>query len=92
MFGRANDGVSALHVRSFAPIQGIPEDPVCGSGNASVAALLIHSDLIKLYGSQYFARQGMQVGRDGQVAVRVVGDSIQIGGYAVTCVDGSLRT
>lgn len=92
VFGRANDGVSALHVRSFAPIQGIPEDPVCGSGNASVAAFLIHSDLIKLYGSQYFARQGMQVGRDGQVAVRVVGESIEIGGYAVTCVDGSLRT
>jgi PhzF family phenazine biosynthesis protein len=92
VFGRANDGVFALHVRSFAPIQGIPEDPVCGSGNASVAAFLIHSDLIKLYGSQYFARQGMQVGRDGQVAVRVIGDSIQIGGYAVTCVDGSLRT
>jgi predicted PhzF superfamily epimerase YddE/YHI9 len=33
----------------------------------------------------------MQVGRDGLVAVSAVGDSIKIGGYAVTCVDGTLR-
>jgi PhzF family phenazine biosynthesis protein len=25
-------------VRSFAPVDGVPEDPVCGSGNGSVAA------------------------------------------------------
>jgi predicted PhzF superfamily epimerase YddE/YHI9 len=43
------------------------------------------------FGSRYIARQGMEVGRDGQVAVHVDGKSIQIGGYAVTCVDGSLR-
>ncbi len=91
VFGRANDGISLLHVRSFAPLQGVPEDPVCGSGNASVAAFLIHRGEIKADGASYTARQGMQVGRDGQVSVRVVGESIEIGGYAVTCVDGSLR-
>jgi PhzF family phenazine biosynthesis protein len=91
VFGRAADGLSALHVRSFAPIQGIPEDPVCGSGNASVAAFLIHTGLTKLYGTQYTARQGMQVGRDGEVTVRIEGEAVRIGGYAVTCVDGSLR-
>src|SRR2546425_8506442 len=90
VFGRANDGISAVHVRSFAPLQGIPEDPVCGSGNASVAAFLIHSGGLKKYGPRYVARQGMQVGRNGQVVVRVVNESIEIGGYAVTCVDGSL--
>jgi PhzF family phenazine biosynthesis protein len=91
VFGRSNDGHSALHVRSFAPALGVPEDPVCGSGNASVAAFLIHSGLVEQYGTEYAARQGTQVGRDGQVAVRIDGKSIQIGGYAVTCVDGSLR-
>jgi PhzF family phenazine biosynthesis protein len=91
VFGRAADGISALHVRSFAPSQGIPEDPVCGSGNASVAAFLLHTGKLNDFGSKYVARQGMQVGRDGQVAVRVDGDRIWIGGYAVTCVDGSLR-
>jgi PhzF family phenazine biosynthesis protein len=91
VFGRSNDGHSTLHVRSFAPALGVPEDPVCGSGNASVAAFLMHWGLVEQYGAEYAARQGMQVGRDGQVAVRINGESILIGGYAVTCVDGSLR-
>lgn len=90
VFGRAHDGISALHVRSFAPGQGIPEDPVCGSGNASVAAYLAHTEKLQEVGFQYTARQGMQVGRDGQVAVRVSGGVIEIGGYAVTCIDGRL--
>ena len=92
VFGKAADGVSALHVRSFAPAQGIPEDPVCGSGNASVAAFLIQNGLLSEFGSTYTARQGMQVGRDGEIAVRIREGSIEIGGYAVTCVEGSLRT
>jgi PhzF family phenazine biosynthesis protein len=92
VFGRSHDGVSALHARSFAPAQGVPEDPVCGSGNASVAAFLLFTGLIKQYGSEYLARQGLQVGRDGRVTVRVYGDSIRIGGYAVTCIDGNIRT
>jgi len=91
VFGRSDDQASAVHVRSFAPAQGIPEDPVCGSGNASVAAFLKHYDLIKPYGTRYYGRQGMQVGRDGQVAVSVDGEKIKIGGYAVTCVEGTLR-
>jgi len=91
VFGRSDDQASAVHVRSFAPAQGVPEDPVCGSGNASVAAFLKHYDLIKQYGTRYYARQGIQVGRDGQVAVSVDGEKIKIGGYAVTCVEGTLR-
>jgi hypothetical protein len=39
----------------------------------------------------YVARQGMQLGRDGRVAVRIHQDAIQIGGHAVTCVDGTLE-
>ena len=91
VFGRSDDQASAVHVRSFAPAQGVPEDPVCGSGNASVAAFLKHYDLIKQYGTRYYARQGMQVGRDGQVVVSVDGEKIKIGGYAVTCVEETLR-
>ena len=91
LFAPAADPVSKIHVRSFAPAHGIPEDPVCGSGNASVAAFLLRTGMLSDIGSSYIARQGMQVGRDGQVAVRIDGESIQIGGYAVTCVDGSLR-
>ena len=91
VFGRTGNAAAPLHVRSFAPAHGIPEDPVCGSGNISVAAYLRETGLLEEFGSSYTARQGMQVGRDGRVQVRVSADAIQIGGEAVTCVDGKLR-
>jgi PhzF family phenazine biosynthesis protein len=91
VFGRTGDASLPVHVRSFAPAHGVPEDPVCGSGNVSVAAFLRETGLLKEFGPAYTARQGMQVGRDGRVAVRVTAGSIEIGGQAVTCVDGTLR-
>jgi predicted PhzF superfamily epimerase YddE/YHI9 len=33
----------------------------------------------------------MQLGRDGRVSVRVGSKQIEIGGHAVTCVEGTLR-
>jgi PhzF family phenazine biosynthesis protein len=91
VFGRTGRKEEPIHVRSFAPAHGIPEDPVCGSGNISVAAFLRETGLLTEFGSSYTARQGMQVGRDGRVAVRVTPDAIEIGGEAVTCVDGTIR-
>lgn len=91
VFGRSGSTDTPIHVRSFAPAHGIAEDPVCGSGNISVAAFLRETGLLKEFGPRYTARQGMQVGRDGRVAVRVSADAIEIGGEAVTCVDGTIR-
>ena len=91
VFAASADGESAIHVRSFAPAHGIPEDPVCGSGNISVAAYLRQTGGVKRFGERYISRQGMQVGRDGRVYVRIEEDAIFIGGQAVTCVDGNLR-
>jgi PhzF family phenazine biosynthesis protein len=87
VFAPSDDSVSNIHVRSFAPAQGVPEDPVCGSGNLSVAAYVKNR-----FGDHYVARQGMQLGRNGFVSVRVANDQAQIGGHAVTCVDGTLQT
>lgn len=91
VFGRTGKPDAPIHVRSFAPAHGIAEDPVCGSGNISVGAFLRETGLLQEFGTTYTARQGMQVGRDGRVAVRVTADAIEIGGEAVTCVDGTLR-
>lgn len=91
VFGRTGKPDAPIHVRSFAPAHGIAEDPVCGSGNISVAAYLRETGLLREFGPAYTARQGMQVGRDGRVEVRVSADAIRIGGDAVTCVDGTLR-
>jgi PhzF family phenazine biosynthesis protein len=91
VYGASNDGCSAVHVRSFAPAHGIPEDPVCGSGNISVAAYLEKTGQGQRFGARYVARQGMQLGRDGQVSIRFEAGKILLGGSAVTCVEGSLR-
>jgi PhzF family phenazine biosynthesis protein len=83
------DAAADLEVRSFAPSDGIPEDPVCGSGNGCVAALVRRDGL--LAGRGYVARQGRCLGRDGEVTVRFDAGAIWLGGHAVTCVEGSLR-
>jgi PhzF family phenazine biosynthesis protein len=86
----AASGKGEMHVRSFAPAHAIPEDPVCGTGNLSVAAYLRHTGQLERFGSRYLARQGMQMGRAGRVSVRMDGDGIRIGGPSVTCIDGRL--
>jgi len=93
-FGSSDDGVSAIHLRAFAPAHGIPEDPVCGSGNISVAAFAARTGWVERIGSRYRARQGMQLGRDGRIALRIAegGERIWLGGDAVTCVDGALQS
>jgi PhzF family phenazine biosynthesis protein len=80
-----------VEVRSFAPAGGVPEDPVCGSGNGCVAAL-VRRDKI-LTAASYRASQGRCMGRDGRVDVEFDDDgTIWLGGQAVTCVEGTLRT
>jgi hypothetical protein len=41
-----------------------------------VAALLVHTGLIGKFGTDYIARHGMQVGRNGYVAVSVDGHDV----------------
>ena len=86
----AVDEASEVHVRSFAPAEGILEDPVCGSGNAAVAAHIRDSGIIDTIGSTYTARQGAALGRNGKIQVRVDGDDVSIGGQAVTAIDGTI--
>lgn len=90
VFAASGEPGCAIHVRSFAPAHSIPEDPVCGSGNLSVAVFLRVTNQARRFGDTYLARQGMQLGRDGRVAVRL-GEPVEIGGHAVTCVEGTLR-
>jgi len=91
VFAESKDGESKMHVRTFAPLHGIAEDPVCGSCNISIAAYLKATNQIERFGYHYTARQGMQLGRDGRVSVRIDIDGIRVGGDAVTCVEGTLR-
>ena len=76
-------------VRSFAPGDGIPEDPVCGSGNGAVAAYRLWAGQVAS-GDSYCASQGRQLGRDGWIDIRFDGADIHVGGECVTCVKGSV--
>lgn len=91
VFGRYSQGDVAIEVRSFAPSCGVEEDPVCGSGNASVAAFQWQRGLLPPGGVAYVAAQGRRVGRDGRVKVQVGADGqVRVGGSCMTCVDGLL--
>lgn len=86
----AETGGGDIVVRTFAPSDGVAEDPVCGSGNAAVAAFRLRLGQIEA-DSSYTASQGRQVGRDGHVHVRIDGDAIHVGGECVTVIEGMFR-
>lgn len=85
----ARDG-ERLVVRSFAPADGIPEDPVCGSGNGAVAAYRLALGQVG-DGDAWIASQGRQIGRDGRISLRIDGADIHVGGACVTGIEGSVR-
>ncbi|MNL20395.1 Trans-2,3-dihydro-3-hydroxyanthranilate isomerase [compost metagenome] len=92
VFGPHDKGsLTAIEVRAFAPSIGVNEDPVCGSGNGSVAAFIRDAGQIQTFGNRFLSAQGAAVGRAGNIAVTFDGeDVIRIGGQSVTCVDGSI--
>lgn len=91
VFGPHPSGDAAIEVRTFAPSSGVDEDPVCGSGNGSVAAFLWERGLLPSSGKDYLATQGRCVGRNGRITVNFDSKGgIRIGGSCVTCVDGSM--
>ncbi|HTD05824.1 PhzF family phenazine biosynthesis protein [Undibacterium sp.] len=91
VFGNHAYGDAAIEVRTFAPSCGVEEDPVCGSGNGSVAAFRWDRGLLSASGTDYVATQGRCVGRDGRIQVSVdTNGKVFIGGSCVTCVEGSL--
>jgi PhzF family phenazine biosynthesis protein len=92
IFGPHPAGAPAqIEVRAFAPAHGINEDPVCGSGNGSLAAYLRHTGQSEAYGREFIAAQGARVGRAGTLRLSIGDDVIRVGGLAMTCVDGSIR-
>lgn len=91
VFGRHPDGPADIEVRSFAPSCGVDEDPVCGSGNGSVAVLRARGGQFPAGGATYVAAQGGSIGRAGLVEVTVdTGGGVKLGGARITTIDGRL--
>ncbi len=73
----------------FARKMGFLSNPLCGSDNSCVAALIRQHRVLTV--SRYVASQGRCLRRDGHIAVEYGTDgTIWLGGHAVTCVDGSI--
>lgn len=82
-----------LVVRAFCPgdAVNVPEDPVTGSANALVAALLHRQGRLPGRNGEYFASQGRELGRDGRVALRVDADGeVWIGGGVQQIIEGRI--
>lgn len=93
-FAIASDAGAAerVSVRTWAPGAGVPEDPACGSCNAALGAYLGATGLLSRTGRSYVASQGREMGRDARIAVTVHGpEEVEIGGHAITVVEGTLR-
>ncbi|THU02800.1 PhzF family phenazine biosynthesis protein [Lampropedia puyangensis] len=75
-----------LTVRGFATAMGIPEDPVTGSLNASLAQWLIHEGWAP---ARYWASQGETLGRAGRIfCEQDENDRVWVGGHTVLCIQG----
>jgi len=90
--GATTPGCS-YRLRTFAPGDGILEDPVCGSGNGSVAAYIARH-LTPGGSFRYRAEQGIEIRRPGTVEIEVQRESdamrVRVGGRAVTVIEGWL--
>lgn len=91
IFGEHEANTAArIEVRAFAPACGIGEDPVCGSGNGG-GAVIRHTGQLPHFGHDFPASQGRVLQRDGIVRLIVDGETIRIGGTALTCIDGRIN-
>lgn len=92
LFGAHEPGQPArVEVRAFAPSCGVNEDPVCGSGNGCMAVFVRDTGQAARFGTDFIASQGQVVGRAGRLRIVIGPDRIEVGGSAVTCIDGALH-
>ena len=76
-----------FEVRAFAASVGVPEDPVTGSLNASLAQWLMGAGLAPQH---YVAAQGTRLGRAGRVHLKQEQGTVWVGGSSVTCIRGQV--
>lgn len=93
VFARGGDMSDAdIELRSFAPAEGIFEDPVCGS---CAAAIAVHVGLGRGGPGALFFNQGRRIGRTGRITVEArsgeQGIVLLLGGRCATVLRGTLQ-
>jgi len=91
---RGDAGPIRIRVRTFAPGEGIGEDPVCGSGNGCVTAYLARHKHAGEASGAYVAEQGVEIGRDGVIHASWEREGqalrVRIGGQAAVFARGEI--
>ncbi|WP_079417180.1 PhzF family phenazine biosynthesis protein [Thiomonas intermedia] len=81
-------GDAAIEARGFVSALSVPEDPVTGSLNASLAQWLIGQGVLP---AQYVAAQGAKLGRAGRVHIqRDPAGKVWVGGEVQSLIAGTL--
>jgi trans-2,3-dihydro-3-hydroxyanthranilate isomerase len=89
---------STVHVRMFAPLLGVPEDPATGSANGALGAYLVHHRAVPITEPTTFlvSEQGAEMGRPSTLYVEVDSaaqeiDAVRVGGRVVPVAEGTVR-
>ena len=89
---------ATVHVRLFAPLDGVPEDPATGSANGALGAYLVHHRAIPLPEPtvRIVSEQGIEMGRPSTLYVEVDHRGgevtcVRVGGQVVPVIEGTVR-
>jgi len=89
---------ATVHVRMFAPLAGVPEDPATGSANGALGAYLVHHQAVSVTEptTHIVSEQGAEIGRPSTLHVEVdsAGEAItavRVGGQVVPVAEGVVR-
>ena len=89
---------ATVHVRMFAPLLGVPEDPATGSANGALGAYLVHRRAVPVTEptTHILSEQGAELGRPSTLYVEVdcTDDEItavRVGGQVVLVAEGVVR-
>jgi len=89
---------STVHVRMFAPLLGVPEDPATGSANGALGAYLVHHRAVPVTEptTTIVSEQGAEISRPSTLYVEVdsVGEEItavRVGGQVVLVAEGMVQ-
>jgi trans-2,3-dihydro-3-hydroxyanthranilate isomerase len=89
---------STVHVRLFAPLLGVPEDPATGSANGGLGAYLVRYRVVPVTEptTRLVSEQGLEIGRPSRLLVEVdcAGgeiSAVRVGGQVVMVAEGVVR-
>jgi trans-2,3-dihydro-3-hydroxyanthranilate isomerase len=92
------DSDSTVHVRLFAPLLGVPEDPATGSANGALGAYLVHHRAVEVTEptTHILSEQGTEINRPSTLHIEVdsTGDEIaavRVGGQVVLVAERVVR-